>query len=106
MSRMLTFPALAAALSLLALPAAQASTTALTGVQDLGAPVVLSKRGADDPAGDDRGGRGRGTDDGPNHTWVITPDSDMILARRGADDPAGDDRGGRGRGTDDGPNHT
>lgn len=35
------------------------------------------RRGADDPAGDDRGGNRRG---------------------RGNDDPAGDDRGGRGRG--------
>ena len=25
-------------------------------------------RGADDPAGNDRGGHGRGNDDGPNHT--------------------------------------
>lgn len=30
---------------------------------------VRQGRGADDPAGDDSGrGRGRGTDDGPNHT--------------------------------------
>jgi hypothetical protein len=40
------------------------------------------RHGADDPAGDDRGGRaGRGGRQG-----------------RGNDDPAGDDRGGRGRG--------
>jgi predicted porin len=29
---------------------------------------VRQSRGADDPAGDDRGGRGHGADDGPNHT--------------------------------------
>ncbi|WP_267634222.1 hypothetical protein [Frigidibacter sp. RF13] len=65
-------------------------------------------RGADDPAGDDRGRGGHGADDGPNHTLLETPTllTPELLARRGADDPAGDDRRGRGRGTDDGPGHT
>lgn len=67
MTKILTFPAIAAALSLLALPAAQASTSALSGLSALGAPVILAKHGADDPAGDDRGGKGRGKDDGANH---------------------------------------
>jgi len=57
-------------------PAAKSlSTTA-------GAEITGKRHGADDPAGDDRGGR----------------------QGRGADDPAGDDRGGRrgrGRGQDD-----
>lgn len=60
--------------------------------------------GTDDPAGDDRG-RGRGTDDGPNHTQAPADDA-TPLARRGrwADDGADHQR--RGRGQDDGPNHT
>ena len=40
--------------------------SALTGTMP-----IFSKNGADDPAGhnagDDRGGKGRGADDGPNH---------------------------------------
>ena len=63
------------------------------GLRTDNGPLVLARRGADDAAGDDRGGRGRGADDGANH------------ARRGADDAAGDDRGGRGRGADDGAGH-
>lgn len=51
-----------------------ATATAAPAPADTTAATVIAKRGADDPAGDDRGGRGRG-----------------------ADDPAGDDRGGRGR---------
>ena len=102
MTKMLTFPALAAALSLLVLPGAQASTLQ-PGVHLSGAPVVLAKHGADDPAGDDRGGKGRGADDGANHAWDVVPG--LILAKNGADDPAGDDRGGKGRGADDGANH-
>lgn len=100
MTKMMTYPALAAALSLLVLPAAQASTPAAAGLQAPGAPVLLGKHGADDPASDDRGGHGK--DDGPNHPWVVSPK--VILAKHGADDPAGDDRGGHGK--DDGPNHT
>lgn len=103
MSRMLTFPALVAALSLLALPAAQASVSPEADLLSF-APTVMAKHGADDPAGDDRGGKGRGRDDGPNHAWV--PGSTLILAKHGADDPAGDNRGGKGRGGDDGANHT
>lgn len=64
-------------------------------------------RGTDDAPGDDRGGRGRGADDGPNHTLnVQEPAFETARRGRGADDAPGDDRGGRGRGTDDGPNHT
>lgn len=54
---------------------------------------ILSRRGADDPVGDDRGGRrGRGRDDGANH----------------AENPAlkAFDMARRGRGRDDGPRHT
>jgi len=68
-------------------------------------------RGADDPAGDDRGGRGRGkgghgADDGPNHA-SSSSELPFLLARHGADDAAGDDRGGKGRkgGRDDGAGH-
>jgi cytochrome oxidase Cu insertion factor (SCO1/SenC/PrrC family) len=104
MTKLRTLPALAAALSLLALSAAQASTPAPAGLQSFGATVLLTKHGADDPVGDDRGGKGRGSDDPAGHTWMVTPGP--ILAKHGADDPAGDDRGGNGRGTDDGPNHT
>ena len=49
-----------------------------------GHKAVLARHGADDPAGDDRGGHG------PGHK--------AVLARHGADDPAGDDRGGHGPG--------
>lgn len=90
MNTRLTSPLLAALLATVGF-AAQASTvqtpTSATPTID------LARRGADDAAGDQRRGRGRGTDDGANH------------ARRGADDAAGDDRGGRGRGKDDGANH-
>ena len=104
MSKIMTFPALAAALSLLALPAAQAASSAQTVLLPPGGTMVLSKHGADDPAGDDRGGKGRGSDDGANHAWTVAPG--LILAKHGADDPAGDDRGGKRRGSDDGANHT
>lgn len=65
---------------------------------------TLAKHGADDPAGDQR--RGRGGDDGLNHA---SKSGSFILVKHGADDPAGDDRGGKrggkGRGADDGINH-
>ncbi len=81
-----------------------ASTSGAPGmtVQTLTGGMVLARRGADDganhDAGDDRGRRGRGTDDGAGHTAVtVTPPFQM--ARHGADDgashDAGDDRGGR-----------
>jgi hypothetical protein len=101
MSKLKSLPAVAAALAVLALSAAHASTPLQVTVP--GAPVLLAKHGADDPAGDDRGGKGRGTDDGANHASL--PGEMLILAKHGADDPAGDDRGGKGRGRDDGPNH-
>ncbi len=67
----------------------------------------FARHGADDPAGDDRGGK----DDGVNHAMFQDGVILLQMARHGADDPAGDDRGGkRGRkgrgGHDDGPNHT
>lgn len=61
---------------------------------------TLAKHGADDPAGDQR--RGRGGDDGLNHA---SKSGSFILVKHGADDPAGDDRGGKGRGKDDGAMH-
>lgn len=67
--------------------------------------LEMARHGADDPAGDDRGGKGRGKDDGPNHTMIIKSSPMLQMARHGADDPAGDDRGGKGGGKDDGPNH-
>jgi hypothetical protein len=45
-------------------------TPAHKAADDKGGKRVKAKaarHGADDPAGDDRGGRGRGRDDGPNH---------------------------------------
>lgn len=70
------------------------------------ASPAFAKHGADDPAGDDRGGRGRGRDDGPGHTRLEQTDDTLQLARRGrgADDGAGHTR--RCRGCDDGPGHT
>lgn len=56
-----------------------------------GGDIVIARRGADDPPGDDHRGRGRGKDD------------------RGKDDKGGKQKGkgGKGRGGhDDGPNHT
>ena len=74
-------------------------SVAVFAVTSHATPIMVARRGADDPpghnAGDDRG-RGRGRDD--------------VKARQsqGADDPAGrnvgDDKG-RGRGKDDGLNH-
>lgn len=62
-------------------------------------------RGADDPAGDDRGRRrgGHGADDPAGHTMLEGAASPLELARRGADDGAGDDHGRRhgGHGADD-----
>jgi hypothetical protein len=102
MTKLKTLPAIAAALSLLTLGAAQASTPAPAGLQSLAAPVLLTKHGADDPAGDDRGGKGK--DDPAGHAWLMTPGAGLILARNGADDPAGDNRG-KGGGKDDPAGH-
>ncbi len=73
---------------------------------------LLARHGADDPAGDDRGGKrgGKGADDPAGHTSLSTGTM-YQMARHGADDPAGDDRGGRrgkggGNGADDGVGHT
>lgn len=67
---------------------------------------VLARRGADDPAGDDRRGRGRGKDDPAGHAMAAPSGGEILLyARRGrgADDPAGHQR--RGRGADDPVGH-
>jgi len=67
-------------------------------------PIVVARNGADDPKGDDRGGRG------PGHRLLVRNGADdprgddrgghgpghRLLARNGADDPKGDDRGGHG----------
>lgn len=103
---------------LLALATALAFTLPAMTISPFGVAPAFAKHGADDPAGDDRGGKGRGNDDGPGHTSLSVP-STLMLAKHGADDPAGDDRGGKGRGgddpagddngghgNDDGPNHT
>ena len=132
MSTKLMLTALAGAGLFLGVASASAAPTSDTSYRALpqlaGAGVlILAKHGADDgpkhDVGDDRGrrgknggkGRGRGADDGPNHTDLGTG---LILAKHGADDgpnhDVGDDRGrrgknggkGRGRGADDGPNHT
>lgn len=62
-------PVLLAALFVSAGVVAQAATLP-TPFAKSATSFELAKRGADDGAGDDRGGRGRGrgTDDGPNHT--------------------------------------
>ena len=60
-----------------------------------GGAIVIARRGADDPPGDDHGGRGRGKDDKGKDG--------------GKDDKGGKSKGkgGKGRGGhDDGPNHT
>ena len=65
-------------------------------------PVVVAKRGADDPPGDVR--RGRGTDDPVGGVRRNRGSDDPVgdLRRsRGADDPAGDAR--RGGGADNPP---
>jgi len=102
----------------LAVPAANALTF------DDASVIVLAR--ADDPAGDQR--RGRGTDDRLVHQRVSRDDRSVQVLRsrgaddsithqrRGADDPANDGRRGRGaddpagdarrgRGADDAPNH-
>ncbi|OJF97239.1 hypothetical protein AX761_15110 [Rhizobium sp. 58] len=62
--------------------------------------VLFVKRGADDKPGHIR--RGRGRDDGPNHTFLLKLEGTQI-ARRSADDKPGHVR--HGRGTDDKPGH-
>ena len=76
-------------------------------------PILVARRGADDPPGDVR--RGRGKDDTVNIKRQRADDpagdvrrgrgkDDSINSnRQGADDPPGDVR--RGRGRDDAPNH-
>lgn len=79
-SRMIRIVALLAVVAVASLMGANAY--AKRGADDKPKVEQRGGQGADDPAGDDRNGRGRGTDD-------------VRTARHGADDPAGDDRGGR-----------
>jgi hypothetical protein len=84
------------------------AASALDGMHSLGlrtasGALMVARRGADDAAGDDRGGRGRGADDAAGDDRGGRgrgrgADDGANHARRGADDAAGDDRGGRGRG--------
>ena len=98
---LLSITALAASLGIAALLAQPVTT-------DAGKTMQLARHGADDPAGDDRGGKrgGKGADDPAGHA-SLTVAPIFQLARHGADDPAGDDRGGKrgGKGADDGANH-
>jgi hypothetical protein len=93
------------------------SNTASASRQDQQTLDLLAKKGADDRPGHSR--RGRGRDDGPNHTFLLTPPGleSFEVARRGADDPVGHVRHGRGsddaksghknrgRGSDDATGH-
>ena len=105
----------ALALAYASTPVAAASLDRATTTTTIAATIgsaTLARHGADDPAGVDRGGRGRGrggaddgrgrgaddgrgrgADDGRGHT------------RNGADNAPGDANGGRGRGADDGRGH-
>lgn len=91
------------ALTLLAAATLYAAPALMQGTP-LSATAAFAKHGADDPAGDQR--RGRGTDDGSGHASSVKFEDLMTVARRGrgADDGAGHTR--RCRGCDDGPNHT
>lgn len=103
--------ALRAAIAVAILSSGVSAQAALNGSLDTTAGVVhveqhidlLAKKGADDPKGDDRKGRGRGRDDGPNHTLIQTNETFQV-ARKGADDAPGHVR--RGRGADDAPGDT
>ena len=76
-------------------------------------PILVARRGADDPPGDVRHGRGKddtvtikrqGADDPPGDVRRGRGKDDGVnIKRQGADDPPGDVR--RGRGRDDAPNH-
>ncbi len=84
------------------------------------APTSHAKNGKDDPAGhntgDNRGGKGRGTDNTPGQNTPPAPrpsgddpadhDADVLRKASGADDPIGHDAGDvRGGGKDDPLNH-
>jgi hypothetical protein len=94
-------------IKLLGLLAALVIAAPAVSFSPLSVDQAFARHGADDPAGDDRGGKG-GKDDGVGHT-SLPQDGQMLIARRGADDHQGDDRrgrSGRGRGGhDDGPHH-
>ncbi|MCM2475504.1 hypothetical protein HGO38_18645 [Rhizobium sp. CG5] len=71
--------------------------TGVAGTTRLAQPYdLVARKGADDKPGHTR--RGRGRDDGPNHTFLLKLDETQV-ARRGADDKPGHNR--RGRGSDD-----
>ena len=60
------------------------------------APIVVARRGADDPPGDVRGGRG--ADDPPGHVRRGRGADDGVSpSRRSVEDPVTDQRRGRGR---------
>ena len=88
---------------LLGLVAAIALAAPLATFTPLSADPAFARHGADDAAGDDRGGKR--TNDGVGHA-SLEQGGILLLARHGADDPAGDDRGGKGGGVNDGPSHT
>lgn len=77
-----------------------------TGPADVpGAAFEIARRERESGGGRRR--RGRGADDGSNHSWMQDSGDDLLFARRGRG--ADDHRGGgrrRGRGSDDGPNHS
>ena len=76
-------------------------------------PILVARRGADNPPGDVRRGRGADNAVSPSRRGADNPPGDVRRgrgadnavspSRRGADDPPGDLR--RGRGRDDLPNH-
>ncbi len=88
MKKLAVFFSLVAALAVSAPVVAQARHSADDSTIEL-------RHGADDRAGDDKGGRAKAA--------KKASAAQAAEKRHGADDPAGDDRGGRGR--DDGPNH-
>jgi hypothetical protein len=113
--------AVAAIIAGSSLSIAQASTAPLptssrllivtSGSDGMSVQEARRGRGKDDAPGDDRGGnrgqKGGGRDDGPNHTLLQTGDHAIQVARhgRGKDDAPGDDHGRHGNGRDDGANH-
>ncbi len=112
MHKMLTL-SLVSAFVALAAPVAVPYDAANTVSGDA-TPILVARRGADDPPGDVRGGRGaddpaghvrrgRGTDDPVTDQRRGRGRDDVTPGGRGADDPPGHLR--RGRGRDDLPNH-
>jgi hypothetical protein len=77
------------------------SVTACSDSLAPSAGSISARRGADDPPGDNR--NGRGADDTLPHFSRSGLSFSRGPGGGGADDPAGDDRGGHG--ADDGANH-